>query len=104
MVLEVLAHSRQVVDGLDTDFGELSGRADARTQKQLRRRQRTGGEDDLIGRQSADATVEVDLESGGRRTLDEESTGAGGGGGRERKSTRLHSSHVAIPYALLCLP
>src|SRR5690625_4682558 len=83
MVLEVLAHSRQVVDGLDTDFGELSGRADARTQKQLRRRQRTGGEDDLIGRQSADATVEVDLESGDRRTLDEESTGVGGGEDRE---------------------
>src|SRR5699024_12514514 len=83
MVLEVLAHSRQVVDGLDTDFGELSGRADARTQKQLRRRQRTGGEDDLIGRQRADATVEVDLESGDRRTLDEESTGVGGGEDRE---------------------
>ena len=49
----------------------------------LRRRQRTGGEDDLIGRQSADATVEVDLESGDRRTLDEESTGVGGGDDRE---------------------
>src|SRR5699024_360849 len=49
----------------------------------LRRRQRTGGEDDLIGRQSADATVEVDLESGDRRALDEESTGVGGGEDRE---------------------
>src|SRR5690625_5483850 len=28
---------------------------------------------------------------------------AGGGGGRDRKSTRLNSSHVAISYAVFCL-
>src|SRR6266702_7828300 len=30
-------------------------------------------------------------------------TGQHGGGGRDRKSTRLNSSHVAISYAVFCL-
>src|SRR5256885_8281366 len=29
--------------------------------------------------------------------------GGGGGGGRDRKSTRLNSSHLVISYAVFCL-
>lgn len=36
MILEILAHPGQVVDGIDFDLAQLLGGSDARTQEQLR--------------------------------------------------------------------
>src|SRR5437870_7670097 len=51
---------------------------------------------------------EIDLKVGGKYRYvwrrDKDGTEMGMGGGyRERKSTRLNSSHVAISYAVFCL-
>ena len=53
MVLQIFTDTGQVDRDLDAVFAQLVSRTESRQHHELRRREDTGGEDDLVGRLDA---------------------------------------------------